>query len=150
VAEFTTHHVALSVRDCAVSARFYEFFGYEIVVTWQAADDSLTITHMRRPDGQVVELFAYAANRAAIPLDVRKGNDLDKLGIKHFAFNVKDIESARDAILAAALGEVTLVTTGRTRIAYFFVKDPDGNWVEIVQDGRSLDPAHPWRLHEND
>ncbi len=148
--EFTTHHVALSVRDCAVSARFYEFFGYETVVTWQAVDDSLTIAQMRRPDGHVVELFAYAANRAALPLELSKGNDLDKLGIKHFAFNVKDIENARHGILAAALGEVTLITTGRTRIAYFFVQDPDGNWVEIVQDDRSLDPAQPWQLHEND
>jgi glyoxylase I family protein len=142
------HHVALSVRDCAVSARFYEFFGYEIVLTWQAADDSLTITHMRRPDGQMVELFGYSANRATRPLELSKGNDLDTLGMKHFAFTVKDIESARDAILAAALGEVTPITTGRTRIAYFFVRDPDGNWVEIVQESRSLDPARPWKLHE--
>lgn len=144
--EFAPHHVTLSVRDWAHSVHFYEFFGYRTVLTWQADDDSLTITHMMRSDGQVVELFAYAANRAAAPLALGQGNDLDQLGLKHFAFTVRDLKSARDAVLAAALGEVTPIVEGRTRIAYFFVKDPDGNWVEIVQENRSLDPDRPWYL----
>jgi catechol 2,3-dioxygenase-like lactoylglutathione lyase family enzyme len=150
VSEFSPHHVALSVRDCAASARFYEFFGYEVVLTWQAEDDSLTIVHLMRSDGQVVELFGYAANRAAAPLTPAPGNDLDRLGLKHFAFNVEDIEGAREAILAATLGEVTPIVHGRTRIAYFFVRDPDGNWVEIVQEDRGLDPQRPWQLRGDD
>jgi len=32
--------------------------------------------------------------------------------------------------------ENTSITVGRTKVSYFFIKDPDGVWVEIVKDDR--------------
>jgi catechol 2,3-dioxygenase-like lactoylglutathione lyase family enzyme len=34
--------------------------------------------------------------------------------------------------------EVTAIRSGRTRIDFFYVKDPDGNWVEVVSDKRTF------------
>jgi len=30
----------------------------------------------------------------------------------------------------------TKITEGRTKVSYFFIKDPDGVWVEFVKDDR--------------
>ena len=42
------------------------------------------------------------------------------------------------AMIGAGLATNPEITEGRTGIKYFFINDPDGNWVEIVQDDRAL------------
>jgi glyoxylase I family protein len=64
--------------------------------------------------------------------------DLPRLGIKHFGLKVVDIEDARKNILTLGLANGLEIREGRTGIKYFFVNDPDGNWIEFVQDDRGL------------
>lgn len=137
---FVFHHFTLSVRDIRQSATFYRIFGFKPVLRWAAPDESLVIVHLSRTDGLILELFKYASNGDLPPSALTTGNDLDQVGIKHVAFRVPDIQTAARELKAMNCGEMTDVQHGRTGIDYFFIADPDGNWVEVAQDDRDLRP----------
>lgn len=130
------HHVALSVRDLAKSQEFYEKLGLKQVHRWDADDQSLTIVHLML-SGVVLELFAYAANVSAEPLKLEVANNLTEIGVKHVGLVVDDVQACLKVMIAAGYEtSKPEVTKGRTNVDYFFIKDPDGMWVEIVQDDR--------------
>lgn len=140
---FRPHHCALSVRDTGESAAFYSIFGFKLVLQWTAPDDSLTIVHLARDDDFILELFEYESNRKLGPVNITVGNDLERLGVKHIAFKVDDLSGAAEEFKRMNSGEMTGIQNGRTGIRYFFIADPDGNWVEITQDNRALNPDDP-------
>jgi len=141
---FRPHHVAISVRDVPQTLDFYGLFGFEEVVHWTAQDNSLQIIHLLK-DGFCLEVFCYATNGAAAPCEFELGNDLEQLGVKHFAIHVPDLRKTHAALMD--LGHpVSDIRRGRTEVDYFFVRDPDGIWFELVQEERNLDPSAPRRL----
>jgi glyoxylase I family protein len=134
---FKLHHWTLSVRDIEKSNQFYSIFGFKIVLRWTSQDNSLTIVHLSRDDEFLLEMFEYAANRELQPDSQAVGNDLEVLGVKHIAFEVADLNSTHEELSALKFA-ITDIVHGRTGIDYFFIADPDGNWVEVVQDNRNL------------
>lgn len=136
---FTSHHVTVSVRDIEASIEFYSRLGFQSVLRWKSGTRELQISHLEL-DGTVLELFAYAANSESPALDLTVGNDIPQLGVRHFGLSVEDIDEAREFLLSEQC-EVTEVSQGRTMIDFFYVKDPDGVWVEIVRDARTLSPG---------
>ena len=136
---FAAHHCALSVADLAASVGFYELLGFRVGHRWAAGDGSLEIVHLVL-GGFVLELFAYADNAGAAPLELAVGNDLRALGVKHLALRVDSLEEARRELVARGVdpGAIGPDTPGRTGLDYFFVRDPDGIWVEVVRDERGL------------
>jgi glyoxylase I family protein len=145
--EFTLHHIAVTVSDLDRSAAFYKHFGFEPVLSWAAADGSVTIVHLQHPAGHLLELVTYR-NLVLPTKPPAVGNDLDVVAVKHLAVRVDDIAAAHAEIVALDLGEVTDLQHGRTRMDLFFVRDPDGLWVEVVEDNRQLDPAAPEHIVE--
>ncbi len=134
---FTFHHVALSVVDLDASVAFYRQLGFEPVFDWQAEDGALRIAHLKQRDA-LLELFCFADQVAAPESAARLESDLPRIGIKHFGVRVADIQQARARIEALGLAADIRITHGRTGIDYFFIKDPNGILVEIVQDDRPL------------
>jgi glyoxylase I family protein len=132
------HHVTLSVRNIDRSADFYSIFGFKLVLQWEAPDGPLAIAHLLRNDGFILELFQYAENSDAPIAGPDVGNDLQQLGVKHFAFRVTELEAAHNELLGKQWGRLTSIQPGRTGLKFFFIADPDGNWVEIVEDSRAL------------
>jgi glyoxylase I family protein len=85
----------------------------------------------------VLELFAYTSSADDPDSRAQIGGNLDEIGVKHFALKVDSIEDARRDLIARKLApEDVAITDGRTGLRYLFLRDPDGIWVEIVQDDR--------------
>jgi len=135
---FSAHHTAISVTDIKRSILFYENIGFSVVMQWQAEDKSLKIVHMKLK-GMLLELFCYASPKGDSVQNQTLEMGLKKIGVKHFGLRVDDIEVARRQLIEVGLiDDSVAVTKGRTGIEYFFIRDPDGLFVEIVQDDRSL------------
>lgn len=138
LAVFSVHHIAISVSDLENSVPFYSRFGFEEVLRWQAGDGSLTIVQMRL-GGLLLEIFCCARADAAEVGERSLEADLKRPGTKHFGLGVADIEACRRQLIGAGLlDESTVVTRGRTGVDYLFIRDPDGIFIEIVQDDRGL------------
>lgn len=151
IEDFTAHHVTLSIRSLNASVDFYGWLGFRTLLRWDSADDDLTIVHLSSADGHLIlELFCYAENSFEPSLSLSAGNDLTAVGVKHFALQVADLKSLHERALDEwGESSVTELTVGRTGIQYFFLRDPDGMWVEIAEDHRALDPTSPKIIRES-
>jgi glyoxylase I family protein len=134
---FSLHHVALSVSDLDASIAFYATLDFKPVYRWQAEDGKLTIVHLKQ-GGFLLELFCFDNPTAAPASSQELVSDLPRIGIKHFGMRVADIHAALTQLQAQGLADGIRVVHGRTGIDYFFIKDPDGILLEIVQDDRQL------------
>jgi glyoxylase I family protein len=144
--EFAPHHVTISARKLDESIAFYAIFGFRLGLQWEDADGSFKIAHLVHSHGYLLEIFWYAKNERLPPLELDIGNDLEAVGVKHFAFKVRSILDVHRKLSTRDNCGITEIQHGRTGIDFFFVRDPNGIWIEIVQDYRLLDPAHPTRL----
>ena len=132
--EFSIHHVAISVSDIQKSFDFYSLFGFKEIASYK--DENVEIKHLHL-NGFILELFSFKDFKKREILNL--WDDLKILGVKHFALKVDNIEEARDFFIKKGIiSKDTQINKGRTGILYFFIKDPDGNFVEIVQDNRSF------------
>lgn len=136
---FEFHHCALSVRDLGKSVDFYHCFGFQPVLIWKSPDEALHIAHLRlKEQDTILELFWYAKN-ACLPSEEQSvGNDLERVGVKHLALKVASLSEAKRFLSDHGLPQGSDIVHGRTGIDYFFVRDPDGLWLEIVEDHREL------------
>ncbi len=136
---YTIHHTALSITNREKSVEFYGKLGFKQVYLWTAEDKSLSITHLKLGDF-ILELFCYAKFQTAPGSIHATATDLPVIGTKHFGLKVESIEVARgDLIAKDVIGQDVQITQGRTGPRYFFIADPDGILVEIMEDGRKFD-----------
>ncbi len=135
---YTIHHAALSITNRQKSVEFYGKLGFKQVHLWEADDKSLTISHLKLGDF-ILELFCYANFQQALDSIHATATDLPVIGTKHFGLQVDSVEAAREDLLAKGIiDSTTKVTQGRTGPRYFFIADPDGILVEILEDKREF------------
>lgn len=135
---FSFHHVALSVRQLDASVAWYAKLGFAEVHRWQAEDASLRIVQLKL-GAVMLELFCFADNADASAEASALFPHLRQLGPRHFGLQADSVEAAREAMIRANLmTEAVGVTEGKTGIRYFFLRDPDGNFVEILEDHRDV------------
>jgi catechol 2,3-dioxygenase-like lactoylglutathione lyase family enzyme len=128
---FSLHHVSISVRDLDATLAFYGRLGFQPHARMDAVD--VSIVHLRDADGAVIEVFRYPENADARAVDLEPGNAMRIVGVKHLAVRVRDLQAARTQLLHEGL-TVTEITQGRIGVSYCWVADPDGMWVELVED----------------
>lgn len=134
--QYRPHHTAISVRNIENSLKFYSDLGFKEIHRWVADDDSLTIVQMKLSEYQL-EIFAYANNGSIEKVEFEYANNLNDLGVKHMALRVDNLNDAlKDLRKKGYANDSTEIKHGRTMVDYFFVQDPDGVWVEVVEDNR--------------
>lgn len=131
---FFVHHVSLVVSNIEESLRFYDILGFVDKYMYSDAEGNVEIHHLKNINF-IIELFKYKEN---IDIKVDNIDEEKKIGIEHFSMRVENIGKAYEELLSQNIKILTPITVGRTGIVYFFICDPDGNKIEIVEDKRIL------------
>ncbi len=132
--EFEIHHVAVSVSDMEKAVEFYTILGFKEIAGYK--DDNLEIKHLYL-NGFILELFCFKEHIGKESVELWE--DLKRVGVKHFALSVPDIQKAKEYLVDKGIVQEDLkIKKGRTGILYFFIQDSDGNFVEIVEDKRNI------------
>ncbi len=139
-------HTNLIARDWRRLSRFYQevfgcrpapperhFAGSELERGTGVPGSELHGVHLRLPgcgeDGPTLEIFSYTIlERGVFPA-------VNRPGFGHIAFSVDDVREAREAVLKAGGGSagevVTLPVAAGVRVTWCYVRDPEGNIIEV-------------------
>jgi len=131
---FVFDHVGLSVADLDAQRRFYA----------EALGLIELEEHFEMPEAHVRSAILRAGNGLKIELIERGGSEPQEFdgpfdgagtqGYFHWAVYVDDLESAYAAVLDAGAREVSAPADGvRPGMRFAYVKDPEGNLLELVQ-----------------
>lgn len=130
---FRFDHVAISVSNPEKSMEFYSKFGFAFFKRYDDPNGTLSITLLKNKK-MILELFCYKDFKPLPEHCEDNSKDLNVLGTKHFGLCVKDISKAASKVVELGiLKELPEIKTGRLGRDYFFVKDPDGINVEIIE-----------------
>ncbi len=131
---YTFDHTALSVSDLDRSVVFYGKLGFAPYQRWDAEDGSVSIAQLKDAGDSILELFCYRDCGALPEYRMSLATDLPVLGTKHLGLRAPDVQAAaRDLLAAGLIDEAPNILTGRLGRSYFFIKDPDGILVEIIE-----------------
>jgi len=135
------HHVGIAVRDLEQSLRFYrDGLGFTVLMEqtfdkdWKrlvgSPSSRMHAVIIARPEepGSAIELIAFQDGIARAP---RSG---PPVGIFLMAFEMTDVEAAKARLSSLGFGDFEHEHSdiGGHRISVTFVRDPDGNVVELV------------------
>ena len=130
---YPVHHVAVTVSDFDKSLRFYEKLGFVTLAKRHIPEKNKKVALMQIGDSKL-ELFWYKDFKDLTESREEMGNNVHEVGAKHFALRVSSIEEARKDLLRKGITWMSEPTTGDTGYDFFYIKDPDGIWIEFVQD----------------
>jgi glyoxylase I family protein len=126
-------HIALSVSNLERSAAFYgRHFGMRRGRKYDHRDKGFNIAFLQK-GGITLELFEFKTYK---PLPVYRralDKDLKTLGVKHFSVEVADIEGVYKKLKRGKVVFATDLRVSSSGARYFFIKDPDGILVEIME-----------------
>mgnify|MGYP005791642743 FL=1 len=134
---FTVDHYAISVKNIERSVEFYKKLDFRVEKEWGTSDEALSIIHMKNGEF-ILELFCYKQYtnmpHTAFVLD----EDLPVIGSKHIGFYVDDLKKVQNYLKGTGLIKKEIeIKTGRLGRSYFFISDPDGILIEIIEkEGR--------------
>ena len=126
-------HTGISVSDMERSLKWYkDVLGFESTgKDFYAPPLGARIVFIRGLGDYEIELFQYDAPKA-IPEDRKMPNsDLQTIGTKHVAFQVKDMAGFKEKYLAYG-GDIAHEVT-MCGESVMFIRDPDGVLVELIQ-----------------
>lgn len=130
---FNVNHVAISVIDNKETIEFYKKFGFKEFKKWKAEDESIKIDMLKLND-TVLEIFCYKEYTKLPETAKSIATDLPVIGTKHFALGVENIDQAKEFVIKNEIAKDIEIKVGRLGKPYFFIKDPNGILVEIIEN----------------
>jgi lactoylglutathione lyase len=117
-------HIGVRVHDVARTRAFYEHLGFEW--SWGPAGPE-PVAAMTHPSGLELNFILNAndAQKSNILMDVPEKH----AGITHIALAIKDVAATKAALEAAGIK-----ISGTRGSSAIFVRDPDGNVIELAAD----------------
>ncbi|WP_027706575.1 VOC family protein [Zooshikella ganghwensis] len=128
--DFSLHHVALTCRNLEKQQQFYEKLGFNLQRRY--SDAHCSIIHMLL-GSFCLELFVFTENASPILEPKPLAQHLKQPGWQHIALKVSDLLAAREWFINEHGLIPSEIQQGRTGIQYFFIQDPEENYVEIIQ-----------------
>ncbi len=126
-------HIALSVSNLERSVAFYgKHFGLRRGKKYDHQDKGFSIAFLQKGD-ITLELFEFRSHKPLPAYRRRLDKDLKTLGVKHFSVEVADIEGIYKKLKRAKVVFGTDLRVFANGARYFFIKDPDGILVEIME-----------------
>ncbi|MEP6815067.1 MAG: VOC family protein [Marmoricola sp.] len=133
-------HVAITVSDFNAAVRFYaDVFGAPLVGVSDTPtarvraffgvdgpEPTCKIGWIRVPGGATIEIFEFQPQRPAAEVV------WNRLGATHIAFNVKGTQRWHDYLVDKGVEIVCPPEQSPHGHTFFFVKDPDGNLIELM------------------
>ena len=119
-----THHIAIIASDEQRALDFYiNKLGFTLEKeTWRPAQQDYL--RMLRLGDTVIELFIH-------PDAPQRVTDPEALGLRHLAFQVTDIEAARDWLNSRGIETEPIHDDTANGGHYVFFRDPDGQPLEL-------------------
>ncbi len=122
------NHVGLRVRDLETSRAFYEKLGFEFIVGPIGPEPVAVMLH---PSGVNINFILNASEAAS------KGNLLMDVPEKHTGFTHIALEITDRSEVVEHLEKLGIPITETVELpdgtVFFFVRDPDGNVIELHQ-----------------
>jgi lactoylglutathione lyase len=115
-------HIGIRVRDLSRSRAFYERLGFQF--EWGPAGPE-PVAAMRHTSGLEINFILNAGTEGNILMDVTEKHP----GYTHIALKIDNV-----AATEAALQEAGIATTGKRGSVALFIRDPDGNVIELASD----------------
>jgi catechol 2,3-dioxygenase-like lactoylglutathione lyase family enzyme len=144
-------HVGITVSDFNRAVRFYwEIFGCPLVGVADTPPERVRaffgvqgeaprcrIGWVRVPGGGILEIFAF---EPSLPPETGPWN---RVGLTHFSFNVRNVHRWYDYLRAKGVECVSRPEQSPRGHWFFFVKDVDGNLIELI-DLRRMHHVLAW------
>lgn len=129
----TFGHVGISVSNLSRSVAFYEkYFGLRCINKYIHKDAGLVIAFLKKGD-IVLELFAFKKHKPLPSYRKKIESDLRTIGVKHFSVEISDIEGTYKRFKRRRVLFATSMQVFDNGYRYFFIKDPDGILIEVME-----------------
>lgn len=129
---FSFNHVTISAENLEKTLEFYRKFGFENHKEYH--DENVNIVMLKLKD-MVLEIFYYQEREELPEHSKNLGVDLKTIGNKHFGLGVKNIMEAKKFVEDNQLNDSEIIINkGRLGKPYFFIKDPNGILMEIIEE----------------
>jgi glyoxylase I family protein len=126
-------HIAISVASLKRSLSFYrKYFGLVCVKKFNVKPAGLTIVLLKKND-ICLELFEFKKHKGLPAYRRELDTDLRTIGVKHFSVEVSQIEKLHKQLKISRVPFATDLRVFEDGRKYFFVRDPDGVLVEIME-----------------
>lgn len=129
-----SHHVALSVADLDAQQRWYQHaFGLsDVVEQLDLPDLRVRTAVLRAPNGLRLELIEREGSRSQDFTDPLQASLTQGFG--HWALEVDELDDAFAALTSAGADPVSPpAPAAQPGARYAYVRDPEGNLLELIQ-----------------
>ena len=130
---FKLDHIAISVVSASETIKFYQALDFVVTASYESEDKSLRIFTLKDKDGGILELLNYTESFPAPEHTHTVNTDLPVIGVKQFGLCVDSITNALKTLQEKGFAGETTINKGRLGRDWFFIKDPNGILLEIIE-----------------